>query len=161
LVGVLMAGRERDAQALTFALNDFVGKARVGIGAFEDSGDAEILCGLQGFESAERPCVDDIYFAGEPAKAGGNDAVVKSESAIAAKETIGEAELSTSEGGRDMNLRRHGAIQSAGVNEEFGAGSGEAIDLLPSGVTDAGCTQLVGKAVQDPNAGVRRRFHCA
>lgn len=151
LKGVFVAGRKKNAETLAFALNGFVGKAGMRVGTFENGGDAKLLRGLESFESAKRPGMDDVDLASEMAQAARDDVVMESEGTITAEQLVGNAKFAASDGGGNANFGRHRALDRTSLKENIGASRSQARDLLPGGVANACRADFVGEAVEDAN----------
>src|ERR1035437_4455045 len=79
------------------------------------------------------------------------------ESSHGTEQFIGNANFSACESGLNFYAVGNGTLQCARKYDEVSSGCREAVDLLPSGVTDSVGTELVRKAVKDADLFVRER----
>ena len=81
-----------------------------------------------------------------------HDVVVKSEGAHVTEHFVGETHLSPCEGRVNPHTGRKRPVYGARKDGDVGAGVSETLNLLPGGVADTACADLVGKAVKDSDS---------
>jgi hypothetical protein len=81
----------------------------------------------------------------------GNDSVVQSNGTHCAQKLIRQAQLSSGQCRVNPYFISQWPDDGPWKDQEFRPRSRQAIDLLPSRITNPGCAQLVGKTVQNPD----------
>ena len=151
VVGVLVVGGQRDAEALALGAHGLVGEARMRVGALEDAGDPQPACGAQRLAGAHGPRVDDVDLVLQARQRARHQAVVQLQGAGPAERLVGDPHLAARERRAYAHLGGQRPVHGAGHHEDVGAGRGRAGRLMPCRGADPRRADLVRKALQDPD----------
>src|SRR5271165_887575 len=153
--GVLVIRGKQYANPLRFLLHGLIRITSVRVRAFENGWNPQASGNLQSSQRSVRPGVDNVNLPGKFFDAPRDDVVVQCESPHRTQQFVRYAKLPARKCGLHPHLGGNWPLQNSRKHQKIGSRSSQAIHLLPCGITNPVCTQLVWKAVEHPHWFVR------
>ncbi len=160
VVGMLMPSRQLDPEPLALLSYDSVGVTGVRVRTLEDGRDPEFRGDLERPACPERPSVDDVDLARDPAEASRDDCVVELEAAAVADDPVRDPRASACKRWPDVHAFGKWHVDHTRMTADVSSVTVGAGDLVPCRRADPLGADLVREAVENAEVGTGHRRGC-